>query len=203
MNQTKCCDTCLLRNMVKPQCGNSVCPCHKSAEKQCTCPPPKPYDWKHLEGCPTTDTFKDYMRNRMDDPALIGEAATAGAKDQDEMLKRATDTSDWRERFDQQFDDAFFVMPLTTQAQLKAFIAKEIETARAAIEDERPIYYPSREAFVEAMEATKAAERARLREVIAGQKITDVGYTQSMSHRGHYERGYNTALTDLLETLKD
>lgn len=100
--------------------------------------------------------------------------------------------------------DAFY-------SEVESFIEKEkqlsFEEGRAAVERERPVYYPSREAFAEAMEKMKVEARqetlSKVKEVIAGMKITENGYTQSMSHRGHYERGHDRALTDLLAKLSN
>jgi hypothetical protein len=58
------------------------------------------------------------------------------------------------------------------RASRPRFHVEAYEIGRAAVEAERPIYYPSREAFAEAMdkmrEEGRADERPRLRTVIAG-----------------------------------
>lgn len=188
-----------------------TCSCHKSAEK-----------WKCIEhkGQPGNAYLDCEFCKPATDTAEKCDCCPGGMQGwQHTRLcaankpKPTTDTGDWRERFHDYYFDKNNYKDFAT---LKAFIAKEIshaenvmamlaaksnferykqgvEAGRAAVEAERPIYYPSREAFTEAMKQVEAAERARVRDQLAAVKTPPQWDEQSWSE----------AKSDLLETLKD
>lgn len=110
------------------------------------------------------------------------------------FYKPTTDTSDWRERFDQ-----YFLLPeaevrmtdvRVPASVLKTFIEKELERAREELgvtAEQEKAHYDM------AFEAGRAAERASLRTVIEGMK-KETAYMPQIR---------DTALTDLLDTLQD
>lgn len=99
MSQDKCiCDPILFEGEWRHMARCPLWWKTKSAEKQCPCDNGNKTVSAHKAGCifnaPTTDTAQEYLRNRLDDPTLIRYAAALGAKDQDAMLARATDTAE-------------------------------------------------------------------------------------------------------------
>lgn len=178
--------------------GTAKCSLHSeaptdTAEKKCTCPPPKPFDWKHLEGCPATDTSEKEPGH--------GYCLTCGLETQPIMKCKCpfrSDSSDWRERFDSKFGDNPLLQMSANRdiygvgEVVKAFIEKELERARQELLTE----LKQADNWKEYIKAEIEAERARVRTVI--KRLID-----NADHISIKGMGYRQALKDLLDALKD
>lgn len=170
-----------------------TCSCHKSAENNCktpeTCSHKLCCHTKSIDelASPTTDVGKQKHTN-------FGFTPREHYLNKPCWCTATADTSDWRERFDEEFNAHKRVLIVPALDALKAFISKEIERARE--EGKMGMYPIAKEDTQATFEAGRTARTAEVREIMKGMHRVEGsgGYTNI--------EPYNQALTDLLVRIQ-